>query len=111
LCARRRLAGSGESWWARALKVNVVGKGFRAPCVPPASRVVHNRSCTKSSSAGYHGDMADVTRTELNQQTARVLARVQAGENVTVTDRGRPIAQLTPAETGRRERRVASGAL
>jgi len=55
--------------------------------------------------------MADVTRTELNQQTARVLARVQAGENVTVTDRGRPIAQLTPAETGRRERRVASGAL
>src|SRR5699024_12514213 len=55
--------------------------------------------------------MADVTRTELNQQTARVLARVQAGENVTVTDRGRPIAQLTPAETGRRERRVAGGAL
>lgn len=38
--------------------------------------------------------MATVTRTELNQQTARVLARVHAGEDVTVTDRGRPIARV-----------------
>ncbi|UJP09404.1 type II toxin-antitoxin system prevent-host-death family antitoxin [Microbacterium sp. KUDC0406] len=42
--------------------------------------------------------MATVTKTELNQQTARVLARVAAGERLTVTDRGRPIAQLTPPE-------------
>lgn len=55
--------------------------------------------------------MADVTRTELNQQTARVLARVQAGEGVTVTDRGRPIARITPVDADRRARRVASGAL
>ena len=55
--------------------------------------------------------MADVTRTELNQQTARILARVQAGEDVTVTDRGRPIAQITPVPSDRRERRIASGAL
>lgn len=55
--------------------------------------------------------MADVTRTELNQQTARVLARVQAGEDVTVTDRGRPIARITPVDADRRGRRAASGAL
>lgn len=40
--------------------------------------------------------MATVSRTELNQQTAKVLARVAAGETVTITDRGRPIAQLSP---------------
>lgn len=55
--------------------------------------------------------MSDVTRTELNQQTARVLARVQAGEAVTVTDRGRPIAHITPVESDRRARRTAGGAL
>ncbi|WP_193106113.1 type II toxin-antitoxin system Phd/YefM family antitoxin [Brachybacterium sp. FME24] len=55
--------------------------------------------------------MADVTRTELNQQTARVLARVEAGEDVTVTDRGRPIARITPVESDRRARRIAGGAL
>ena len=55
--------------------------------------------------------MATVTRTQLNQQTARVLARVQAGEELTVTDRGRPIARLSPVEPDRRARRLASGAL
>lgn len=55
--------------------------------------------------------MADVTRTELNQQTARVLARVQAGEEVTVTDRGRPIARIAPVESDRRTRRLTAGAL
>lgn len=59
-----------------------------------------------------YGDLvADVTRTELNQQTARVLARVEAGEQITVTDRGRPIAQLTPVPSDRRARRLATGAL
>lgn len=37
-----------------------------------------------------------MTKTELNQQTARVLARVEAGETLTVTDRGRAIARLSP---------------
>jgi prevent-host-death family protein len=40
--------------------------------------------------------MITVTRTELNQQTARVLAQVEAGETVIVTDRGRPIARIVP---------------
>ncbi|MDQ0614421.1 prevent-host-death family protein [Microbacterium sp. W4I4] len=53
--------------------------------------------------------MANVTKTELNQQTARVLARVAAGETLTVTDRGRPIAQLSPPEADTWADLVASG--
>lgn len=53
--------------------------------------------------------MANVTKTELNQQTARVLSRVAAGESLTVTDRGRPIAQLTPPGVDGWEQLVASG--
>ena len=55
--------------------------------------------------------MVHVTRTELNQQTARVLARVQAGEEIIVTDRGQPIARIAPVESDRRARRLAGGTL
>nr|MDT0661348.1 type II toxin-antitoxin system prevent-host-death family antitoxin [Micromonospora sp. DSM 115978] len=37
---------------------------------------------------------------ELNQHTSRVLARVRAGETVEVTDRGVPVARLTPITGG-----------
>lgn len=53
--------------------------------------------------------MGTVTKTELNQQTARVLARVTAGEHLTVTDRGRPIAELTPPAETTWTRMIASG--
>lgn len=53
--------------------------------------------------------MARITKTELNQQTARVLARVAAGERLTVTDRGRPIAEISPASPTRWEELIASG--
>ncbi|GAB2528156.1 type II toxin-antitoxin system Phd/YefM family antitoxin [Paramicrobacterium agarici] len=53
--------------------------------------------------------MGSVTRTELNQQTARVLARVAAGERVTITDRGRPIAEIAPTRDSGWERLVAAG--
>lgn len=38
----------------------------------------------------------EATARELNQQTARVLARVQAGETVTVTKNGVPVAVVRP---------------
>jgi prevent-host-death family protein len=38
----------------------------------------------------------ETTARELNQQTAQVLARVEAGETVTVTKNGRPVAVLRP---------------
>ena len=53
--------------------------------------------------------MGEVTKTELNQQTARVLARVAAGEHLTITDRGRPIADLSPRSDSVWDDLVASG--
>ena len=38
----------------------------------------------------------ETTARELNQHTAQVLARVEAGETVTVTKNGRPVAILRP---------------
>lgn len=35
---------------------------------------------------------------ELNQDTAGVLARVKAGEHLAVTERGRVVAHLSPAD-------------
>jgi prevent-host-death family protein len=40
--------------------------------------------------------MAVVSVTELNQQTAKVLDRVKAGESLEVTEHGRPIARIVP---------------
>lgn len=53
--------------------------------------------------------MASVTRTELNQQTARVLARVAAGERLTVTDRGRAIAEIAPPASDHLAGLIAAG--
>lgn len=55
--------------------------------------------------------MARVTRTDLNQQTARVLARVAEGERLTITDRGRPVAEIVPPAKTARESLVAAGRL
>ena len=52
--------------------------------------------------------MATVTPTELHEQTARVLARARAGEQVTIADEGGPIARLTPKGPARRVARPAS---
>ncbi len=46
---------------------------------------------------------------ELSQRTARVLALVRAGETVEVTDRGRTVARIVPAEDDRYEQLVAAG--
>ena len=40
--------------------------------------------------------MASVGIRELRQRASEVLRRVEAGETVEVTDRGRPVALLTP---------------
>jgi prevent-host-death family protein len=53
--------------------------------------------------------MGSVSRTELNQQTARVLARVAAGERLTITDRGRPVAQIGPPSASQWGELVAAG--
>lgn len=46
--------------------------------------------------------MTEVAARELRNRTADVLRRVEAGEQVTITSRGRPVAQLTPVRAERR---------
>ena len=48
---------------------------------------------------------------ELRQHASRYLALVQRGEVVEVTDRGRLVARLVPAESEGWEQLVASGAV
>jgi prevent-host-death family protein len=38
---------------------------------------------------------------QLNQDTAGVLARVERGESLEITSRGRPIARLVPVSSGK----------
>ncbi len=45
----------------------------------------------------------------LKQNASQVVARAAAGEVVTITDRGRPVAQLVPVPGGRVDAFVASG--
>jgi prevent-host-death family protein len=45
----------------------------------------------------------------LKQNASQVVARAAAGEVVTITDRGRPVAQLIPVPKGRVAGLIASG--
>ena len=54
--------------------------------------------------------MASVAARELRNDTAGLLRRVEAGEEVTITVRGRPVARLVPVTTQRR-RWLPRGAL
>ncbi len=50
----------------------------------------------------YTCSMSTVASRELRNDTAAVLRRVQAGEEVTITVNGRPVAQLTGLRPSRR---------
>lgn len=53
--------------------------------------------------------MADVSVRVLNQETAKVLARVKAGEEIGVTERGTVIARIVPASAGPLDDLVTAG--
>ncbi len=54
--------------------------------------------------------MVSVGVRELRQRASELLRRVESGETIEVTDRGRPVALLTPVpEAGPLERLRASG--
>ena len=56
--------------------------------------------------------MASVGLRELRRSAREVLQRVEAGETIEVTDRGRPVAVLAPIPTGSRlEQLRAAGEL
>jgi len=46
--------------------------------------------------------MSEVASRDLRNDTAGVLRRVQAGEDITITVKGRPVAILTPVRPMRR---------
>lgn len=46
--------------------------------------------------------MTEIAARELRNRTADVLRRVEMGEQVTITSRGRPVAQLIPVRAARR---------
>jgi prevent-host-death family protein len=46
--------------------------------------------------------MAEVASRELRNNTAAVLRRVQAGEEITITVRGKPVAQVVPFDPRRK---------
>ncbi|WP_319431418.1 type II toxin-antitoxin system prevent-host-death family antitoxin [Mycobacterium sp. RTGN5] len=53
--------------------------------------------------------MAEIPVRVLNQETAKVLARVKAGEEITLTERGTVIARIVPASPGPLDDLVAAG--
>jgi prevent-host-death family protein len=55
--------------------------------------------------------MASVGVRELRQQASELLRRVQAGEAIEITDRGRPVAVLAPLPDDPLERLRAAGDL
>jgi prevent-host-death family protein len=59
----------------------------------------------------YHDVMAEVPIRMLNQETARVLARVKQGEEVDITERGVVIARIVPVGPSPLGRLLASGHL
>jgi prevent-host-death family protein len=53
--------------------------------------------------------MSTVGIRALKQNASQVVARAASGEVVTITDRGRPVAQLVPVPGGRVAALLASG--
>jgi len=54
--------------------------------------------------------MATIGIRELKQNASAAVARAASGETLTVTDRGRPTAQLSPLPSSALARLLASGA-
>jgi prevent-host-death family protein len=50
----------------------------------------------------YICSMSEVASRDLRNDTAGVLRRVQGGEDITITVKGRPVAMLTPLHPKRR---------
>ncbi len=58
----------------------------------------------------YYADLVErIPVRQLNQDTAGVLARVERGETVEITNRGRLVARIVPAGGGELDDLVAAG--
>jgi len=61
--------------------------------------------CDDRSTSATLADMTEVASRELRNSTRQLLERVEAGEEITITVGGRPVAMLVPV--GRRPRWMA----
>jgi prevent-host-death family protein len=73
--------------------------GMRSPSETTSTR--RRRAC-KWLRDCYICRMTEIAARELRNRTADVLRRVQGGERVIITSRGRPVAELTPLRAVRR---------
>ena len=55
------------------------------------------------------GGVSEVPLRMLNQETAKVLARVKRGEEITLTERGEVIARIIPATAGPLDALITAG--
>lgn len=55
--------------------------------------------------------MGEIPVRQLNQETAKVLARVKQGEEIEITERGVVVARLLPAQPSPQARLMSSGNL
>ena len=55
--------------------------------------------------------MSEVPASELNQNTAGVLARVKRGEQIDITERGAVVARLVPAQENPLAEMISAGRL
>ena len=53
--------------------------------------------------------MTEIGIRALKQNASAVVAQAAAGEHLTITDRGRPVAQLTPIRASRLEQLLDAG--
>ena len=53
--------------------------------------------------------MTSVGIRALKQNASEVVARAAAGEQITITDRGRPVAQISALEASATERLISAG--
>ncbi len=53
--------------------------------------------------------MSEVSVRTLNQETSKVLTRVKSGEEITLTERGLPIARIVPASVGPLNTLISAG--
>lgn len=56
-----------------------------------------------------HGASTSITHREMRNDSAKVLSRVAAGEELLITNKGEPAAYLVPVSVSTRDRLVASG--
>ena len=85
----------------------------RNPITPLQHRVAmsttHNATISHTTQSATLKHMADIGIRALKQNASAVVAQAAAGATLTITDRGRPVAQLSPLPSTRLQTLLESG--